>query len=172
MQGLLLNTIVFNVSSLCLLTQFIRSQGLLFLDVISWILLLKKEHFIFLIVLLKFFQLEIDFETQYASSLSLHLLFHHSLECLVIQTHFTCFLHIKSEIFAKFLTIIFQVWISWILEVLMLSIAVLRLLMNSFSSLLLLLIKSYFSWMNSSWIAMFTTSSAWLDKILKFGRIK
>jgi len=172
MQGLLLNTIVSNVDSLCLLTQFIRSQGLLFLDVISWILLSKKKHFIFLIVLLKFFQLEIDLETQYASSLSLHLLFHHSLECLVIQTYFTCFLHIESEAFAKFLTIISKVWISWILEVFMLSIAVLKLLMNSFSFLLLLLIKSYFSWMNSSWIAMFTTRGTWLDKILKFGRIK
>ena len=43
--------------NLCLLTQFISSQGPLFLFAISWILLLKKTHFVDLTMLLNNFQL-------------------------------------------------------------------------------------------------------------------
>ena len=55
-------TIVSNTGSLCFLTQFIRSYGLLFFEAISCILLSKNEYLVFLTIFLKSFQFDKDFE--------------------------------------------------------------------------------------------------------------
>ena len=61
-QGYSLNQSASIASSLCFLTQFIRSQGLWFFEVISWILSSKNNLLIFLTTSLKDFQSTIDFK--------------------------------------------------------------------------------------------------------------
>ena len=82
--------------SLCFLTQFISSHGLHFLFAISWILLSKKEYFVFFTVLLKLCQFSRFRESRYLSSDSQQLSFHHTLECLVIFISFKYFCHNSS----------------------------------------------------------------------------
>jgi len=57
-----LNWFASMTSNLCFLTKFIRSQGLLFLDVISWIFSSKKDFLVFLTAFLNIFQSEIDLD--------------------------------------------------------------------------------------------------------------
>ena len=87
-QGYLLYCKAFIASSFCFLTQFIRFQGLLFFDAISWILLLKKIYLVFFMTFLKFLQSSIALKDLYLFNLSLHSLFHHILKHLVILTFF------------------------------------------------------------------------------------
>ena len=61
-QGYPLNWSASIASSLCFLTQFIRSQSLWFFEVISWILSSKNNLLIFLTTSLKDFQSTIDFK--------------------------------------------------------------------------------------------------------------
>ena len=71
-------------SNLHFLTQFIRSQGLLLINAISWILLLKKVFLVFLTKHLKSFQSTDNLEEQYIFNLLLYSLFYHVLDHLVI----------------------------------------------------------------------------------------
>ena len=144
-----LKTILSRIGSLYFLTQFISSQGFLFLNEISWILLLKNKWLVFLTIFLKSFQFNKDLMFQSTSSLDLQLLFHHSLEFLVICDQFACSLHILSEVEAKFLTILSNVCILPISAILILPTSTLRWLMKSFSSLLSLHMDRHFSWMIS-----------------------
>lgn len=146
--GLLLKTIVFDVGSLCFLTQFIRFHGFLFFEVISWILLLKNNHLVFFTVFLKFFQFKINLEDQYISSLEKHLLFHYLLDCFVILTHFVYLLHIISENWVNNLTIFSNNCMPSISVVLMFLKTDLRWMIKSLSLLLPLHKDSLFSWMN------------------------
>ena len=61
-QGYPLNWSASIASSLCFLTQFIRSQSLWFFEVISWILSSKNNLLIFLTTSLKDFQSTINFK--------------------------------------------------------------------------------------------------------------
>ena len=63
-QGCLLYWRVSVAGSLHFLTQFMRSQGLLFLNVIYWIFSSKKVYFVFLTILLNFFQSSNDLKEQ------------------------------------------------------------------------------------------------------------
>ena len=85
-------------SSLHFLIQFMRSQGLLFFDTISWILSSKKNLLVFLIKPLKSFQSTKDLEEQYTFSLTLYFSFYHALEHLVILIFFEYLYYRESEI--------------------------------------------------------------------------
>ena len=103
-QGYLLYLIILIAGSLCLLTQFISSQGLHFLFTISWILRSKKDFFIFLTILQNFFQFSMLFENlQFARSL-LYSSFHQLLECFMILTIFEFFNQVRSTMLAKSIT--------------------------------------------------------------------
>jgi len=62
------------------ITQFMKSQGLLFFNIISWILLLKNKCLIFLTTPLKIFQSSIILDDLYLVSLLWHFLFYYALE--------------------------------------------------------------------------------------------
>ena len=62
MQGHLLYWKVSVVESFYFLIQFMRSQSLLFLDIISWIFLSKNKHLVCLTNLLNFFQSSSDLD--------------------------------------------------------------------------------------------------------------
>ena len=67
-----LNWMVFVAGNLHFLIQFIRFQGLLFLDMISWIFSSKNDLFILLTISLNIFQSKLDLNEWYMFSLLLH----------------------------------------------------------------------------------------------------
>ena len=88
-------------SNLCLLIQFISSQGLHFLFKIFWILRLKNWHFIFLTILWNCFQSSKLFDDLYLSKSLLQLLSHQLLECFVMLMTFEFFSQAFSIIIAN-----------------------------------------------------------------------
>ena len=124
-QGLPLNWIASIAGSLYFLTQFMSSQDLLFLFVISWIFELNKFHFVFLIVFLNFFQLSICLDCQKCSRSLQHCSFHYSFECLVILIIFECLYHNLFMVLANswtiwlrtFLLQMFSVFISLMVSI-------------------------------------------------------
>ena len=148
--GLPLKTIISDARRFFFLTQFMSSQDFLFFKVISWVLLSKNDCLVFLTVFLKSFQFETNLETWYASSLAVYLLFHQSLDYLVILTHFVCLLHIVLSKWANVFTTLSSNWLSLIAKVLMFLRLALSCLIRFFSSSLLLWKNSLFFWMNSS----------------------
>jgi len=62
MQGYPLYWKISVAESFCFLTQFMRFQGLLFLNIISWIFLLKNECLVCLTNFLNFFQSSSDLD--------------------------------------------------------------------------------------------------------------
>ena len=77
-----------------------KSQDLLFFNIISWILLLKNKCLIFLTTPLKIFQSSIILEDLYLVSLLWHFLFYYVLEYLVILTYWENLYQIDLEILA------------------------------------------------------------------------
>jgi len=91
--------------SFCFLTQFMKFQDLWFLDVISWILLLKNTHLVFLTEPLKTFQSSIGLDILYFASFVCHFLFHQTWKYFMILIHFECFYHMRSKFLANSWTV-------------------------------------------------------------------
>ena len=139
------------------LTQFMRSQGLQFLNVISWIFSSKNTHLVFLTVPLNVFQSLICLEVLYFDSADWYSSFHYSFECFVILMHFECFYHKRFEILINSWTAsssdsLSINWELWILLTLYTSSEI-----NIKSSLLTLMMVHLLSCMNSSIIWILTT---------------
>ena len=164
MHGCLLNWKASIVRRLCFLTQFMRSQGFLFFEVISWILSLKKLLLVILTVLLKDFQSSIDFEDLYLLSFVWHLSFHQSLVHLVILTTLECLYHIDSNNLVYSWTIFSSTSLSKIIVVSSFpKTSMMRSTMKFSSSSLFLMIVEHSSWINSSLMEMLTVNGAWSD---------
>ena len=91
--------------SLHLLIQLMSSQSPCFLLTISWILVLKKDCFVVLTMLLNLFQFSRFLVTLYLFSAHLHSLFHQLLECFVMLTCFEFILHPYSIFNARKLVV-------------------------------------------------------------------
>ena len=125
-----------------------------FSKAISCILLSKNDCLVFLIIFLKFFQFETNFEVWYTSNLAVYSLFYQSLDCLVILTHFACLLHIVLIEWANVPTTLSSNWPFSIAKVLMPPRLALSCLIKSFFFLSPLWRDSLFHWINSSWITI------------------
>lgn len=125
--------------------HFMRSQGLLFSDAISWIFSSRNICLVFLIILLKFFQSSIVLEDQYLFILTIHFLFHYTLEHLVILTFLENLYQIESEILICSWTISSRDSLLDISVVLIFLIAFVSSVTNFSSSSLFLIIVCYLS---------------------------
>ena len=85
-HGWLLYLIASTAGNLCLLTQFMSSQGPQLLLATSWILVSKKALLVVLTIFLNDFQSSRHLDSQYILRDRLQSLFHHILECFVILT--------------------------------------------------------------------------------------
>ena len=85
-HGWLLYLIASTAGNLCLLTQFMSSQGPQLLLATSWILVSKKALLVVLTIFLNNFQSSRHLDSQYILRDRLQSLFHHILECFVILT--------------------------------------------------------------------------------------
>ena len=146
--------------NLYFLTQFIRFQGLLFLDAISWIFLSKNDFFVLLTVSLNIFQSKLDLDEQYMFSFLLYSLFHYALKHLVILTHLEYLFQRFSEIAMNSCTILSSNSLSGMLVVLMLPTMFLISLIKPFSSTLFLIMVHHLSWINSLLMMMLTVKEA------------
>ena len=97
----MLNLITSIASNFLFLTQFIKSHGFLFFDVISCILSLKKALLVLLIELLNFNQSDLDLNVWYMAKFMLYSSFYHAFDCLVMLTHFECLIQRHAVIVAK-----------------------------------------------------------------------
>jgi len=131
--------------SLCFLTQFIRSHGYLFLDMISWIYSSKNDFLVLLTIPLNFFQSEIDLDVKYEFNSLPYSSFHQALEHLVILIYLEYFFQRFSVINTNSYTILSSDLVLCISEVSMLLTLFLSLLMKSFSSSLFLIMAYYLS---------------------------
>ena len=95
--------------NLHLFIQFMKSYGLLFFYMISWIFSLKKILLFLLTVFLELLQYDLDLETQYINKSLLQSSFHHAFEYLVILTHFEYLIQSSSIIAMNFWVIFFNV---------------------------------------------------------------
>jgi len=126
--------------SLHFLTQFMRSYGNLFFDVVYWIFSSKNNLLVLLTISLNFSQSEIDLNMQYEFKSLPHTLFHQALECLVILTYLEYFFQRFSVINANLYTILSSSLLLCMSDILMLPILFLSLLMKPSSSSLFLII--------------------------------
>ena len=101
MHSWLLKCIASVAGRFLLLTQFMSSQGLYFLLVISLIFLSKKFCFIFLTILLNLFQSSSCWVCLYVSKSLWQLSFHHILEYLVMLITLECLCYILSILFVN-----------------------------------------------------------------------
>jgi len=145
MHRYLLNLMSFIAGSFHFLTQFIRFHGLLFLDIISWIFLLKK---ILLAVLLNLLQSDLNPEIWYTDKSLLHSSFCHALECFIILTCFEHLIQSSSVIDANSYIILSSNSWSRMLVMLICPTLILSSLTNSIP-LLFLIIICLLSWINS-----------------------
>ena len=152
------------VGNLHLLTQFISSQGPRFLLAISWILLLKKIHFVDLTVLLNTFQFSKFLVVLYLFRAWLQLLFHQLLECFVIRTCLVFVFHANSIFNAsKFVTSSILLW-SDKSDISMFLIATETSLIKFFSSSLFFAIEDLNKLIFSSSMAIVTERGVWSDE--------
>ena len=154
------------VRSLHFLTQFMSSQGSYFFATISWILISKNVHLVFLMTLLKFFQFLTHFKTLYLLSSLWHSLFHYNFKCFVILTVFECLNQILSVLSVNFCTVHSRISLLEMCSVFSLLIASISSAMKFFSSLLFLTIVCFLVWIYSSIIATLMVSKACSDKSL------
>jgi len=84
LYGCPLNLMAFVAGNFCFLTQFIRFHGLLLVDTISWILLLKNILLAVLTNFLYLIQFVFLLDTWYLAKFLSHSLFNHILENLVM----------------------------------------------------------------------------------------
>jgi len=144
----------------CFLTQFIRSHGLLLVNAISWILLSKNICFAVLTIFLYLIQFILFLDVQYVTRSLLYSLFYHALEYLVILTYLECLYHNSSIIEANSQVITSSFSQLRILVISIQLILFLNLLINYFSSSLFLTIVSFFSWINSFLMTIWTDKGA------------
>ena len=135
-----------------------------FLTTISWILVSKNLYLVFLTMLLKFFQSSTHFEAWYLTSLLLHSLFYHNLECFVILMIFEFLNQILSILSVNLFMIYLRTSLLVMWAIFSPLIASISLAMKFFSSLLFLMIVYFLVWMYSLTIAMLTVSRAYSDK--------
>ena len=155
--------------NLCLLTQFIYSQGPHFLLVISWILSLKKICFVDLTVLLNTFQFSNFLVVLYLFRAQLQLLFYQLLECFIIQTYLVFVFHANLILDAsKFVTSSILLW-SDKSDISMFLIATETSLIKFFSSSLFCAIEDLNKLIFSSLMAIMTERGAWSDNKHKSG---
>ena len=141
----------------CFLTQFIKSHSLLLVNAISWILLPKNICFVIFLYLI---QSVLFLYVQYVTRSILHSLFYHILEYLVILTYLECLYHNSSIIEANSQVITSSFSQLRILVISIQLILFLNLLINYFSSSLFLTIVSFFSWINSFLMTIWTDKGA------------
>jgi len=164
MQGYQLYHRASIAESFCFLTQFMSSQGFWFFDIISWILSLKNNHFVFLTVLLNIFQSSNCLDILYFASLDWQSSLHQALECLVILTHFEYLYQITSDLFVNSWTASLREFLFNSFSVSIFLIAFISLAMNlSFSSLFLIIVH-YLSRTNFLMMEILTINGAWSDK--------
>ena len=129
--------------SLCLWTQFISSQGSHFLLEIFWILRSKKEHLVFLTILLNCFQSSNLLEVLYILRSLLQLVFHQLLEYTIMLMTFKFLAQILSKELVNSLMILSRWAMSPISDVLMLLSDSVSSLMKVYSLLLFLTIEYF-----------------------------
>jgi len=126
--------------SLCFLIQFIKSHNLLFFDMIFWILLSKKDHFVLLTILLNFFQSRLELDILYTIKSLLYSSFYYALEYLVILTYLEYLFQRLSKIDTNSCTTLLSDSLTSLTVMLMLPISFLSLLIKISSSSLFLII--------------------------------
>ena len=154
MQERLLYCITLIARSLCLLIQFMSSQGPHFLLLIWSIFSLKKIYLVVLTIPLNFFQSVRFLDCLYALKSLQQFSFHQGLECLVILVFLEYLNYNLSMLLAKSWVIASRVLVLWIREV---SIFLINVMSSStnWDSLSLFLIKvCFFVWICSSRIRM------------------
>ena len=161
---------VFVVGSLFFLTQFIKSHDLLFFDMIFWILLSKKDHFVLLTILLNFFQSRLELDVLYTIESLLYCSFYYALEYLVILTYLEYLFQKLSKINANSCTTLLSDLLTSLIVMLILPISFLSLLIKLSSSSLFLIIVQYLFWMNSLLIMISTIKGAWSNRLYKLGK--
>lgn len=160
------------VDKVCFLTQFIRSHSLLLYNIISWILLSKKNLFANLTFFLYLVQSVFLLDMWYITRFLLHSLFHQTFNLLVILISLENWFQRSSTIKANSY-IVYS--ISLQLKMLVITIKPnlhLSFLTNSFSSLLFLTIDYFFSWINFSSTIMDTNRGTWSKEYWRLGKIK
>ena len=142
------------------LIQFIRSHSLLFSNKISWILPSNNDHFVFFTIFLRSFQSSTFLDALYAISLSWHLSFYQSLECLIVLIYWEYRYHVDSAISAYSWTMLSRESLSVIITVLILLNFLIKSSINLDLSLLFLIMVCFFFRINSFLIMMFTIREA------------
>ena len=125
------------------------SQRLQFLPTISWILVSKNTHLVFLTMLLKFPQSLTYFETLYLSSLLWYFLFYHDFKYFMILIVFECLNQILLVSSVNSCTVCLRISLLEIYSVLSLLIASISSAMKFLSSLLFLMIVYFLVWIYS-----------------------
>jgi len=170
-QGCLLYLIALIAGSFLFLTQFMSSQRLLFLPVISWIFALKNSYLVFLTTFLKVFQSSKCLDNLYFSSSLIYSLFHHNFECLVILTIFECLNQILSVLCVNSYTTCSRSFLLVMCSIFNLLTDLVSSAIKFLSSSLFLTIVCFLVCMCSSKIVMLTMSGAWYDNSLYLGWI-
>ena len=158
--------------SLHLWTQFISFQGPHFLLEISWILRSKKEHLVFLTVLLNCFQSSNLLEVLYMLRSLLQLTSYQLLEYTVISTTFEFFVQILSKELANLLTMLSRWAILLISDMLILLSDSVSSLMKVCFLLLSLTIEHFLVWTCFSTIGIMTVRGTWSEVSLQSEWIK
>lgn len=156
-----MNLIPSTVDKFHFLIQSIRSHSLLLVNIVSWILLSKNVCFTVLTIFLHLVYFILFLDIWYVTRSLLQSLFHHALECLVIWTCLECLYHNSFAMEVNsWVTSSSFLWLR-ILVILIQLVLFLNLLMNFFSSLLFSTIVSFFFWINSFLITIWTDDGAW-----------
>jgi len=136
------------------------SQRLQFLPTISWILVSKNTHLVFLTMLLKFPQSLTYFETLYLSSFLWYFLFYHDFKYFMILIVFECLNQILLVSSVNSCTVCLRISLLEIYSVLSLLIASISSAMKFLFSLLFLMIVYFLVWIYSLIIAISMVSRA------------
>ena len=143
------------------LIQFISSHGPLDLNKISWIFWSKKECLVFFTVFLNCFQsAKLLIDLWFSRSL-LQFISHQLFECLEILTIFEFFSQALSIVVMKELTAFSSNLISVRIEVLIDKMLLIKSLMNTFPSALLLAIVCFLLWICRSLNRVEMVRGAW-----------
>ena len=150
--------------NLCLLTQFMSSQGPCFLLVISWILMLKNDYLVVLTLLLNIFQFSRLHVVLYLLNTILHSSFHQLLDHLIILTCFEFALHTFLILEASMLVTNLSLLILDKSSTLMFLIAYEMSLIKLSSSLLFFAMENFDVTMFSSVMEIITVRGVWSEE--------
>ena len=155
--------------SFLFLIQFISFQELHFLLVISLIFPSKNSHFIFLMVLLNFFQSLSHLECLYISKSLQQLSSHQALECLVILATLEYLCQILSMLLENVWTMVSRASMLWMVSILILLREQTSLLIKWDFSSLFLIKECLFVWMCYLMIEMLIVIGVWSEVSLQSG---